>query len=994
MREPTGGSFKRTSMETGFKEAEGEKLQAAQNVGKTAAGTRAQELARETNYPGGYIALQGVRVHNLKNISLRIPLGKLVVITGLSGSGKSSLAFDTLYAEGQRRYVQSLSAYARQFLARIPKPDADYIKGVPPAIVIEQRVSNRNPRSTVGTTSEIYHYLRLLYARIGRIYSPVSGKEVKIDTADDVLQGLLAYPNRRAYLLAPLTNGLSREDFGTMIDLLSMEGFTRIYHEGEIISFESPQEREELSALHEKGHDNFYLLVDRFRVPQDSEEGQRRIADSIETAMLQGHDACRVIILAEGEEENEVIHDYSARLEADGLTFQPPTPELFSFNNPLGACPTCEGYSQITDLSEERVIPDKRLSLREGAVACWRGPIQGQWASEFISRTKAQGFPADTPYYQLTEREKEMLWEGVGDALGIRAFFTLLEKQKHKIQNRVISAHYMGRTTCKTCHGKRLREEAGWVRINGRSLPDLVDLPLDEVAEFLENIPLNAHDAQVAKRIMQELKTRIGYLQQVGLGYLTLNRTARTLSGGETQRINLATSLGSALVGSLYILDEPSVGLHPHDTQRLIEALLNLRDIGNTVVVVEHDEEIMRAADLLIDLGPGAGSNGGEIMAYGPPQQVIKQGGSLTSRYLNGQLSILIPSTRRKPLGYLEIEGLLVNNLQNIDVKIPLGVLSVITGVSGSGKSTLVESGILPAVNTLIEPLGESEPPLYKEARIVGTSLEAWMHVDQNPLSRSLRSTPITYINGFDTIRTLFASLPLAEELGFTAGTFSFNVPGGRCDQCEGTGYEVVEMQFMADIEAPCEACHGTRYKEEVRRVRLRGKSISDILAMTIDNAVLFFGAFPTQEVGNLNALLQILQFVGLGYITLGQPTSTLSGGEAQRLKLASYIINKDNGPKTLYLFDEPTTGLHFHDIGKLMAALGILVEAGHSVVVIEHNVEVMKLADQIIDMGPGAGKAGGKVVAQGTPEEVAKNPNSLTAKFIAKALQGVTAVK
>lgn len=938
--------------------------------------------------PYGWIDLVGVRVHNLKGVSLRIPRGRFVALTGLSGSGKSSLAFDTLYAEGHRRYVQSLSSYARQFLDRLPKPEADRISGVPPSIVIEQRVSNRNPRSTVGTTSEIYEYLRLLYARVGRLYSPVSGAEVRIHTVEDVVRGVLEHEGERVYLLAPLDMPKDKEDCLIYLDLLVMEGFSRLYVDGELITFDSEEVRRRLCRNLRKA---MYLMVDRFRVDGGDEDFRRRLGDSAETAFTQGGQRCRVLVMDADGGEGEAI-DFSGRLEADGIEFQAPTPQLFSYNSPLGACPVCEGFGRTSGLDEDLIIPDKRRSVYDDAVVCWCGPTLCQWRDHFIEHAVEEGFPIHRPYYQLTEDERRLLWDGNDHIEGINDFFRALESKRHKIQNRVMLARFTGYTQCPGCHGKRLRREASYVKINGKSLPDLVDLPLEEVASFIGGIELNEQEQVVASRILEELNTRLGYLLHVGLGYLTINRTARTLSGGETQRINLATSLGGSLVGTLYILDEPSVGLHPVDSARLVEALEYLRDIGNTVVVVEHDESIMRAADLIIDLGPGAGRNGGEVVAYGTPQEVMSNPLSLTGQYMSGRLGIPVPAKRRSGKGRLEVEGILANNVHEVDVSIPLEALTVVTGVSGSGKSTLVDEGIRRAVEDLLLPSssreGLSTNPYYRKAQFVGGMVYSMQYVDQNPLARSLRSTPVTYVNAYDPIRYMFAEAASREGKELGPGAFSFNISGGRCEVCEGTGVEVVEMQFMADIEAPCSCCHGKRFRDEVLSVGVRGKSISDVLEMTIDEAIEYFEDLAQLPLRPVVQSLKVMQRVGLGYISLGQSTSTLSGGEAQRLKLASFLLNPRKEMKTLFLFDEPTTGLHFHDIGRLMVALNDLVEAGHTVLVIEHNVEVMKLADYIIDMGPGAGVHGGRVVACGTPEEVSVVPESVTAPFLAQALK------
>lgn len=923
----------------------------------------------------GNIELRGVRVNNLHIERLTIPRGDLIVLTGLSGSGKSSLAFETLYAEGQRRYVQSLSAYARQFLGRLLKPDVDSITGIPPAIVIEQRVSNRNPRSTVGTASEVYEYLRLLFARVGKIVSPKSGQEVTCHTVDDVVRYVREHAGARVMVLAPLEGG-SRSVPIDRLESLAEEGYSRVEVEGQMLQIDSDGDRLAVAAIAR----GVFLMVDRF-VAEDEAGLLMRCADSAESAFRQGDGVCRLVVISPEGAREEL--DFSVRLEADGIVFQRPLPNLFSFNNAMGACPTCEGYGMAMGIDEDLVIPDRSRSVYDDAVVCWRGPSMQRNRDVFIEASAKYNFPIHRPYYKLSEEDKHLLWYGAPGVEGIHEFFEAVARQSFKVQNRILVSRYSGRTTCPDCHGKRLRPEALWVQVGGKSIADLVELPLVRLNEFLQGLSLNAHDMVVARRLMLELRTRVQTLLDVGLGYLTLNRRANTLSGGETQRINLATSLGSSLVGSLYILDEPSVGLHPADTENLVRVLERLRDKGNTVLVVEHDEDVMRAADTLIDMGPGAGRHGGEILYVGKIGGIGDCSASLTGAYLTGKEAIPLPATRRSPLGKLTIEGVFVNNLRGVDVEIPLGMLTVITGVSGSGKSSLVNLAVAPAMEEHIQGY-EAASKCYGTTALRGMQFVKVEHMDQNPLSRSTRSTPITYTKAFDGVRAIFAHEPLAKTLGMEAHHFSFNTYGGRCEACEGAGTVTVEMQFMADIETPCEECHGTRYEARTLEVKHLGKSIHDVLAMTVDEALDFFSHSPAKEAPGVVRDLTILHDVGLGYVQLGQPTSTLSGGEAQRLKLATYLLAPVGSlGNVFFIFDEPTTGLHIHDIRKLMVAFDRLIELGHTVLVIEHNVEVMRQADWIVDMGPGAGEHGGTIVCEGTPEQVAACPQSITARFL-----------
>ena len=947
--------------------------------------------------------LRGVRVNNLKGVSVSIPRGQLVVLTGLSGSGKSSLAFDTLYAEGQRRYVQSLSAYARQFLGRLPKPDADEISGIPPAVMISQHVNTKSSVSTVGTFSETYDYLRLLFARVGRIVDPKTGEELRSNSTKDAIDYIFSCQGKRIVLQAPLAEqiqeamGEAQKRLGLgkgttskakalgvsiVLDRLALSGYSRVVVEGVTREIEAPEARLEVSQL----DGEFYLLIDRF-VPDDSEEFRGRCGDSVELAFREGNGACRLSVERDGAWENK---DFDTRILLDGEQFPPLRPELFSFNNPLGVCKTCNGYGKTLGISEELVVPDRSLSVFDGAVACWRGPVGQQYCGMFILAAARYDFPVHRPYSQLTQAQRQLLWKGDGEEVhGIDEYFAAMRSQYHKVQNRVMIAQYSGRAECPECHGQRLNREALCVRVGGRNIAELVSMPIDELLPFVEQLQLqfDAREKSVSRRIMIELTTRLGCLLDVGLGYLTLDRQAKTLSGGETQRINLATALGSSLVGSLYILDEPTVGLHPVDTGRLIRVLLRLRDQGNTVVVVEHDEEIMRAADKLIDMGPRAGSGGGEVVFAGRVEELAGARGSLTADYLMGRKKIEVPPSRRDLRDFVLLKGASANNLQSVDVRVPLHALTVVTGMSGSGKSTLIRDVLLPSLNLYLA----GDAVGYAHARSVeltgGATLTGSMFIDQNTLTRSLRSTPITYTSAFGNVRSLFAMQPAAKERNLAERNFSFNDTVGVCPECQGLGRITVDMQFMSDVEMECEVCHGKRYNGDVLSVRYRGQSISDVLNMTVEDAEQFFMSDSASQAQQVASTLRVLREVGLGYVTLGQPTSTLSGGEAQRLKIASFLLDVPKGEHLLLAFDEPTTGLHFDDIKTLMGALGKLIEVGHTVVLIEHNVEVMKLADWLIDLGPGGGKHGGRVVAMGRPEEVARAETSVTGRFLSRVL-------
>ena len=918
--------------------------------------------------PKKNIIIKGAQVHNLKNVDVAIPRNKLVVITGLSGSGKSSLAFDTLYAEGQRRYVESLSSYARQFLGRLDKPKVEYIKGIAPAIAIEQKVNTTNARSTVGTSTEIYDYIKLLYARVGRTFSPISGQEVKKNTVTDVVADVKQLPiDSKWLLLAPihLEKGRQLED---KLNVLLQQGFARILVDGEMVRLD-----ELPKSLSKK---EIFLIIDRI-VVKEEEEFYNRLADAVQTAFFEGKGICYL-----QELNAEKRFSYSNNFELDGITFLEPNVHLFSFNNPYGACPVCEGYGNIIGIDAELVVPNTSLSIFENAVFPWRGESMSWFRDELVKNAYKFDFPIHKPYFELTDAQKELLWTGNQYFQGLNDFFKELEEKNYKIQNRVMLSRYRGKTKCNTCKGKRLRVEASYVKINDKTVSDLVDLPIRHLVTFFENIDLNEYEKQIAKRLLIEINNRLSFLTEVGLDYLTLNRNSATLSGGESQRINLATSLGSSLVGSMYILDEPSIGLHPKDTERLIKVLLSLRDLGNTVIVVEHDEDIMKASDMIIDIGPEAGTHGGNLVAQGTYDEILKSD-SLTSQYLNGNLEIAVPKKRRPFKNHIEIKGARENNLQNIDVTFPLDVLTVITGVSGSGKSTLVKKILFPALQKKLDNAGEKAGQ-FTEITGSFSHIKHIEYVDQNPIGRSSRSNPVTYIKAYDDIRDLYAKEKLSKIRGYQAKHFSFNVDGGRCDSCKGEGTINVEMVFMADVQLHCEACNGKRFKKEVLEVTFEGKNINDILTMTIDDAIDFFA---THKQTKINQKLQPLQDVGLGYVQLGQSSSTLSGGEAQRIKLASFLVKGATKDKALFVFDEPTTGLHFHDIKKLLASFDALIEKGHSIIVIEHNLDLIKCADWIIDLGPEGGENGGKLLGAGTPESLVKMKESITATYLKEKL-------
>ncbi len=914
------------------------------------------------------ILIQGAKLHNLKNISVVIPRNKLVVITGLSGSGKSSLAFDTLYAEGQRRYVESLSSYARQFLGRLNKPKVDSIKGISPAIAIEQKVNSTNPRSTVGTTTEIYDYLKLLYTRIGKTISPISGNEVKKDTISDVVNFIKQFPEgEKLLLLAPIHLEESRTIENKLLALLQ-QGYARIKFDNTIVRLDELKGKSLPKDIH--------LVVDRVITKKD-EDFYNRLADAIEIAFYEGKGEIYIENLS-----NNSIKEFNNRFEADGISFLSPNVHLFSFNNPYGACETCEGYGDVIGIDDDLVVPNTALSIFENAVFPWRGESMSWYRDQLVNAAYKFDFPIHKPWFELSAEQKQLVWEGNKHFTGLNEFFEELTSKSYKIQNRVMLSRYRGKTKCSTCKGKRLRKEASYVKINGTSIQELVELPLDKVIAFFNNLELNKYDQTIAKRLLVEINNRLAFLTNVGLSYLNLNRKSNTLSGGESQRINLATSLGSSLVGSMYILDEPSIGLHPKDTERLIKVLKSLRDLGNTVIVVEHDEDIMKAADEIIDIGPEAGSFGGEVVATGNYKNLLKSN-SLTAKYLNGNLSIEIPIDRRTSKNSIKLIGARHNNLKNINVEFPLGCFTAITGVSGSGKSTLVKKILYPAILKEVGGYGE-KPGQFTKLEGDFSSIKNVEFVNQNPIGRSSRSNPVTYIKAYDDIRSLYANQKLSDIRGYKPKHFSFNVDGGRCEKCKGEGEVTIEMQFMADVHLECDVCKGKRFKKEVLEVQFQKKSIHDILHMTVDDAIDFFKTNGETKITNK---LQPLQDVGLGYVQLGQSSSTLSGGEAQRIKLASFLIKGTTKEKTLFIFDEPTTGLHFHDINKLLKSFYALLDKGHTVIVVEHNMDLIKCADHIIDLGKDGGEKGGELMVQGTPEEVAKNKKSYTAAYLSEKI-------
>lgn len=932
------------------------------------------------------IEIKGARVNNLKNVDLNLPINEFIVMTGVSGSGKSSLAFDTLYAEGQRRYVESLSAYARQFLGRMAKPECDYIKGLPPAIAIEQKVNTRNPRSTVGTSTEIYDYMRMLFARAGHTFSPVTGEEVKRETIEEMVKQILALPEgtRLAVLIELKTP--ERRDLPTQLDIYQKQGYSRLEKDGRFDDIPTVIEQIKEGKISEEDASGYRLLIDRLAVSGEKDEVSR-LTDSLETAYFEGRDKCIVKIWGEDVVKER---EYSRQFSADGIEYREPSDLMFNFNNPYGACPTCEGFGKVLGISEDLVVPDKTLSVYQDAIVCFRGDKMSEWKNWLIKLAPSIGYPIHKPYMELTQEEKDILWHGKGKWEGIDGFFRWVDENQYKIQYRVMKARYRGKTTCPECHGTRLRPDAEYVKVGGKSITELVRMPVTQLKVWFDDLWLSETDYSIAKRLLIEIRTRLDFMDKVGLGYLTLDRLSSSLSGGESQRINLATSLGSSLVGSLYILDEPSIGLHSRDTERLIGVLRNLQKIGNTVVVVEHDEDIMLAADEIVDIGKDAGLNGGSIVYQGNLHEALKSGAtgeSYTLDYLTGKRNIAVPELRRPWKKYVEVIGARENNLKGIDVKFPLGVMSVVTGVSGSGKSTLVREILYKA---MVRLLGDpcDTPGAHKKISGDVQSVGAIEFVDQNPIGTSSRSNPATYLKAFDEIRKLFAEQPLAKQMGFTPGFFSFNAEGGRCEECKGEGTITIPMQFMADITVECEECHGKRFKQDVLDVEYRGKNIHDFLEMTVDECIAFLKEdSKDSQVKKIIKKLLPLQEVGLGYVKLGQSSSSLSGGESQRVKLA-YFISQEKQPRTMFIFDEPTTGLHFHDISTLLKSLNRLIESGHTVVIIEHNMDVIKSADWVIDIGPEGGEAGGNLVIAGTPEEVAACEKSYTGKYLRAKLK------
>lgn len=932
-----------------------------------------------------YIEIKGARVNNLKNVSLNIPRNKFITITGVSGSGKSSLAFDTLYAEGQRRYVESLSAYARQFLGRMSKPECDFIKGLPPAIAIEQKVISRNPRSTVGTSTEIYEYMRLLFARIGHTYSPISGEEVKRHTPEDVIHCIMGFSKGTKFMMLSPLHVVEGRTLKKQLEMYMQEGYSRLYKGGEVLRIEDLLNEDNIS---DTDTSSLFLIIARMSV-DDSKDAISRMTDSAETAFYEGDGLLKLVFLP-----GNITYEFSTRFEADGIKFEEPNDNMFSFNSPLGACPTCEGFGSIIGIDEKLVIPNSSLSVYDGCVQCWHGDKMGNWRSEFIRRAATDNFPIFEPYYKLDRKYKDMLWHGlpsektldIHDKVCIDAFFQMVKENQYKIQYRVMMSRYRGKTVCPDCHGTRLRKEATWVKVGGKSITELVEMPIINLKDWFDHLQLTEHEEQIAKRLLTEIKNRVGFLAEVGLGYLTLNRQSNTLSGGESQRINLTTSLGSSLVGSLYILDEPSIGLHSRDTDRLIHVLRDLQQLGNTVMVVEHDEEIMRASDYLIDVGPDAGTHGGEIVFQGSteelndsPENILKKyPRSYTIKYLTGRDVIETPKSRRKWNKAIELKGARMNNLRGIDVKFPLNVFNCVTGVSGSGKSSLIKGILYPALKRHLDEVADA-PGEYTALEGDWTAIKHVEFVDQNPIGKSTRSNPATYVKAYDAIRQLFAEQPLAKQMGFSPQYFSFNTEGGRCEECKGAGVISVEMQFMADLVLECEACHGQRFKHDILEVRFHEKNINDVLNMTVSEAITFFGEYKQQAIVNR---LKPLEDVGLGYIKLGQNSSTLSGGENQRVKLA-YFIGQERQEPTLFIFDEPTTGLHFHDIQRLLDAFKALIERGHTILVIEHNLDVIKCADYVIDIGPDGGDKGGSLVFAGTPEALIECKTSITGRYL-----------